>query len=88
MVDSPYGNFPSWLHAHYAVLEADSDIVVQAGCQWQDINQTLQERGIIFIPCSSNLLNLRNVRKGIPLFFPVSYQYSSVPYYHAETVSA
>ncbi|KIJ53505.1 hypothetical protein M422DRAFT_201716 [Sphaerobolus stellatus SS14] len=33
------------------INEADSDIVVQAGCQWQDINATLKELGIpLFFP--------------------------------------
>lgn len=34
-----------------AVLEADSDLICQAGTRWEDINQTLKDKGIpLFFP--------------------------------------
>jgi FAD/FMN-containing dehydrogenase len=40
-------------------LEADSDIVVQSGARWEDINDTLKEKGIpLFFPVTASRKNL------------------------------
>ena len=39
--------------AHECSVEDDSDLVCQAGVRWEDINSTLQEKGIpLFFPVS------------------------------------
>lgn len=38
-------------------IEADSDLICQAGARWEDINETLRSRGIpLFFPVSNDLL--------------------------------
>jgi D-lactate dehydrogenase (cytochrome) len=37
----------------YAIVEADGDLVCQAGARWDDINRILKEKGIpLFFPAS------------------------------------
>jgi len=40
------------------LLEADSDLVCEAGTKWEDINDMLEEKGIpLFFPVSLMLFN-------------------------------
>lgn len=40
-------------------LEADSDVVVQSGVKWEDLNATLAEKGIhLFFPVSDVYSNI------------------------------
>jgi hypothetical protein len=44
---------------NFTTLESDGDMIVQSGIKWEDVNQTLAERGIpLFFPvCLSILLH-------------------------------
>jgi FAD/FMN-containing dehydrogenase len=39
--------------ANNHVIEADADVVLQSGVKWEDLNQTLADKGIpLFFPVS------------------------------------
>jgi hypothetical protein len=46
-------------------LEADSDVIVQSGVKWDDLNRALAEKGIpLFFPvCIVTCGNVRRVRR-------------------------
>ena len=40
---------------YFLLLEADGDVVVQAGMPWEELNQTLKDQGVpLFFPVSLN----------------------------------
>jgi hypothetical protein len=54
-----YHFFSLFIIDYSIFLEADSDIVVQSGARWEDINDTLKEKGIpLFFPVIASRKNL------------------------------